>query len=132
MYNLCSLTAKRKSSFLALAKRPFTVFGNFHEGFIFVKLCIQSFMKIKPSQNGKITLSFTDICKSYLSCEILTSQKCLNATRENKILPKKSEFPESCQEKNIKEHNIAAAYSCDKDCIDPKYNILRFGCVYIK
>ena len=34
-------------------------------------------MKIKSSQNGKITLSFTDICKSCLSLEFLTSQICL-------------------------------------------------------
>ena len=34
-------------------------------------------MKIKSSRNREITLSFTDICKSCLSREFLTSQTCL-------------------------------------------------------
>ena len=38
---------------------------------------ILSFMKIKSSQNGKITLLFTDIGKSYLSREFLMSHICL-------------------------------------------------------
>ena len=39
---------------------------------------MRSFVKINPSPNGKITLSFiTDIGKSYLSCDFLTSQICL-------------------------------------------------------
>ena len=50
-------------------------FGNFREGFIFAKL--RSFLKIKPSWNGKITLSFTDVGKSGSSRKFLTSQICL-------------------------------------------------------
>ena len=38
---------------------------------------MRSFMKIESSQNGEATLSFTDICKSCLSREFLTSQICL-------------------------------------------------------
>ena len=37
---------------------------------------MRSFVKTKPSQNGKITLSFTDIGKSCPSHELLTSQIC--------------------------------------------------------
>ena len=36
-----------------------------------------SFVKIKSSRNGEITLWFTDICISCHSREILTSQICL-------------------------------------------------------
>ena len=35
------------------------------------------FVKIKPSRNGKITLSFIDIGKSCLSREFFTSLMCL-------------------------------------------------------
>ena len=38
---------------------------------------MRSFVKIKPSRNGEITLSFTDIWESYPSHEIVTLQKCL-------------------------------------------------------
>ena len=38
---------------------------------------MRSFVKIKASRNGEITLSFTDICKSCLSREFLMSQICL-------------------------------------------------------
>ena len=38
---------------------------------------MQSFVKIKPSQNGEITLSFTNIGKSCPSREFLMSQMCL-------------------------------------------------------
>ena len=38
-----------------------TVIQNFCEGFIFVDAKV---MKIKPTQNDKITLSFTDVGKS--------------------------------------------------------------------
>ena len=48
--------------------------GNFGEGFILAKLC---FVKIKSLQNGEITLSFTNISKSYPRREFLTSQICL-------------------------------------------------------
>ena len=50
-------------------------FGFFREDFIFTKL--RSFMKIKPSRNGKITLSFIDIGISCLSREFFTSLICL-------------------------------------------------------
>ena len=38
---------------------------------------MRSFVKIKSSRNGEITLSFTDIGKSCPSCEYLTPQICL-------------------------------------------------------
>ena len=50
-------------------------FGNFREDFIFAKL--RSFVKIKPSQNGKITLSFIDIGKSCFNREFFTELMCL-------------------------------------------------------
>ena len=49
-------------------------------------------MKIKPSRIGDITLSFTDIGKSCPVRNFFTSQMCLNAISENKILGKISEF----------------------------------------
>ena len=38
---------------------------------------MRSFVKIKPSRNGKITLSFIDIGKSCLNREFLSSLICL-------------------------------------------------------
>ena len=38
---------------------------------------MQSFAKIKPLQNGKNSLSFTDVGKSYRSRELFTWQICL-------------------------------------------------------
>ena len=63
---------------------------NFHEGFIFTNLHVQSFVKSKPSWNGEITLSFTDMGKSCPSGEFLRLQICLltNVFHENKILTK--------------------------------------------
>ena len=42
---------------------------------MFAKL--RSYMKIKSSRNGELTLSFTDICKSCLSRDFSISQICL-------------------------------------------------------
>ena len=47
------------------------------ENFARVYFHMRSFVKIKPSRNGKITLSFTDIRISCPSREFLTSQICL-------------------------------------------------------
>ena len=52
---------------------------------------MRSFAKIKPSRNGKITLSFFDIRKYCLSREFFTSLMSFYALRENKILAKISE-----------------------------------------
>ena len=57
---------------------------------------MRSFTKIRPSRNGKITLSFIDnyTGKSCLSSEFFTSLICLLmlfGVRENKILAKISE-----------------------------------------
>ena len=38
---------------------------------------MRSFVKIKPSRSGKITLSFIDIGKVYLSRDFFTSLICL-------------------------------------------------------
>ena len=38
----------------------------------FSRFIFSSFVKIKPSLNGKITLSFTDVGKSCPNCEYLT------------------------------------------------------------
>ena len=55
---------------------------------------MRSFVKIKSSRNGKITLSFVNMTKSCPSREFIMLQICLNfnAICENKILPKISEF----------------------------------------
>ena len=54
---------------------------------------MRSFVKIKSSRNGEITLSFTDIGKSCLSCKLLTLQICLLMLfAKNKILAKISKF----------------------------------------
>ena len=65
-----------------------------------------SFVEIKPSRNGNITLSFTDVGKSCPSREFFTSQICLNTIRENKMLAKISEFTvlEEKSEKNKKKN----------------------------
>ena len=38
---------------------------------------MQSFVKIKSSRNGEITLSITDIGKACTSCIFLAQQECL-------------------------------------------------------
>ena len=55
---------------------------------------MRSFVKIKSSRKGEITLSFTDAGKSCLSLEFLMSQICLllNAICKNKIIAKISGF----------------------------------------
>ena len=53
---------------------------------------MQSFVKIKSLRNGKITLSFTDICKSCLSWDLLMLQICLLTLLTKKIIAKISEI----------------------------------------
>ena len=55
-------------------------------------LHMRSFVKIKSSRNGELTLLFTDICKSCLRRDFLRRNMYFNAIRENKILAKISEF----------------------------------------
>ena len=50
---------------------------------------MRSFMKIKPSRNDEITLSFTDMGKFCHCHEFLVANMSLNPIRENKILAKK-------------------------------------------
>ena len=53
---------------------------------------MRSFVKIKPSRNGQITLSFIEIGKSCLSREIFNiTNMSFNAIPENKIIAKISE-----------------------------------------
>ena len=53
-------------------------FENFREGINFTNTShMRSFVKIKPSQNGEIILSFTDMGNPCRSRELLTSQICL-------------------------------------------------------
>ena len=62
---------------------------NFQEGFIFTKLPIltlhmRSFVKIKSSRNVEISLSFTDVGNSCLSCEFEgVANMSFNAICEN-------------------------------------------------
>ena len=54
---------------------------------------MRSFVKIKPSRIGDITLSFTDISKSCIVRDFFyVASVSFNAIRENKILAKISEF----------------------------------------
>ena len=54
---------------------------------------MRSFVKIKSSQNGEITLSTTDIVKSCSSRDFFyVASMSLNAIRENKNLAKISRF----------------------------------------
>ena len=79
----------------ACRPKQYCKFGNFCEGFIFAKFrrC-ESFVKIKPTQNGEITFSFTDV--GSLSDAQVANFKCekmtFGATSENKILAKISVF----------------------------------------
>ena len=57
---------------------------------IFARILVS--WEIKPSGNGEITLSFTDVGKSCPNHEFVTLQICFNPIRENKILAKISEF----------------------------------------
>ena len=53
---------------------------------------MRSFVKIKPSQNGKNTMSFIDIGKSCLNRDFFyITNVSFNVIRENKILAKISE-----------------------------------------
>ena len=64
-----------------------------HLGVITVNSEMRSFVKIKSSQNGEITLSFTDIDKSRIFREFSTSQLCvLTLFAKNTILTKISDF----------------------------------------
>ena len=70
---------------------------------------MQSFVKIKSSQNGKITLSFTYESKLCHSCGFYVANMSFNAIRENKILAKISDFTvfkgdENTNLKNSKNH----------------------------
>ena len=52
-----------------------------------------SFTKLKPLQNGEITLSFTEVGKSYPCHEFIMWQNMsFNSIPENKILANLSEF----------------------------------------
>ena len=53
---------------------------------------MRSFVKIKSSQIGKSTLSFTYIGKSCLVANFNVENMCFNDKRENEILAKISEF----------------------------------------
>ena len=54
---------------------------------------MRSFVKIKPSRNGKITLSFIDKGKSCLIREFFhITNMSFNTIRENKVFAKISEF----------------------------------------
>ena len=56
----------------------------------------RSFLKIKSSQNGEITLSFTDVGNSCPSRDFYVTNMSFTAIRENKILAKISEFTVHC------------------------------------
>ena len=53
---------------------------------------MRSFVKIKPSRIGDITLSFTDIGKACHVCDFYIANVSFNVIRENQILAKISEF----------------------------------------
>ena len=51
-------------------------FGIFRKGLLFIFAKLRSFVKIKSLRNGEITLSITEIGKSYPSREIFRSHVC--------------------------------------------------------
>ena len=54
---------------------------------------MRSFVRIKPSRNGEITLSFTEVGKPCLSRDFFTvANMSFNDIRENEVLAKISEF----------------------------------------
>ena len=68
---------------------------------------MRSFVKIKPSRNGKLTLSFINIGKSCLSCDFFhITNMSFNAIRENKILAKISESTV------LQQHNDVTYFMC--------------------
>ena len=78
-------------------------FGNFLRGFYLRETShMRSFVKMKPSQNDEMTLLFTDKGKLCPSHDFLTSQICLYAIHENKILEKISDFTVSVNSSNIR------------------------------
>ena len=67
----------------------YTVNSEILVGFIFCK----TFVKVNSSRNGEITLSFTDVGKSFPSCNFFyMSNVTFNTVWENKIIVKISEF----------------------------------------
>ena len=75
-------SVERPESSLLSYTRQGCKFRFFREDFIFAKLricsdSVLSFVKIKPSRYGKITLSFIDLGKSCISREFFTSLICL-------------------------------------------------------
>ena len=63
------------TDFIACRMLEYCKFGNLRESFIFMKLRmrrIRSLMKIIPSLNDEITVTFTDSGKSCPHCELLT------------------------------------------------------------
>ena len=86
---------------------------------------MRSLVKIKPSGNGKTTLSFIDIGKSCLSLELFTfSNMSFNAIRENKILAKISRAESTVSQISIKMGSILVVLYFQLCNISNKMHIL--------
>ena len=96
---------------------------------------MRSFVKIKPSRNGKITLSFIDIgtsCPSRFFFHITNIS--FNAIRENKILAKISESTVVCSDRHANEryyrqtdaHALVQENTITVDTITIKLGTSRF------
>ena len=76
------LDAIQKTNFLAMGLRKLSRAFYFRE----------TFVKIKPSKNGEITMSFTDVSKKGPCSEFNVKNTSFNAIHDNKILAKISKF----------------------------------------
>ena len=75
-----------------LGKYHYCKFGNFCEGFIFVKFRICKVSRKRPSGNDNITLRFTDVGNSCFRRKSICCKYVFYGIRENKILITISEF----------------------------------------
>ena len=89
-----SLLCSRRKLHRFKVNNTYCKFRNFREGFYFRETShMRSFVKIGPSRNGEITMSFTDVGKSCPSREFYNViNMSFGAFRENKILAKFFEF----------------------------------------
>ena len=86
---------------------------------------MQSFVKIKLSQNGKITLFFIDKVNLALVENFHITNMSFNVTRENKILAKISES-------TVQVDYISASYFCSRNESDPNIAHLTISFMWYK
>ena len=91
---------------------------------------MRSFVKIKSSRNAEITLSFTNIGKSWPSRIYIVTNMSFNAIRENKILAKISGFTVIGTSLNKEDNHAMLSIVCA--CVDIKDPPVRYGTSLLK